>query len=112
MDHWTMHRQQQQKGAQIQRGKSGAPAEAVRGREAQDHDAARQDAAPGEPPLPPGAYPASSLPNSKGDKTPSVPDDGDPSSDWDNVVQPEQAEDARAPHLRRERAADQEKRGR
>lgn len=92
---WTMHSQQQQKGAQLprrpSRSRAQAPDEAVRGRGAQDHEFADQDAAPGAQPKP-GAYPASSLPNSTGDNTPTAPDRRDKAVEWDDIVQPRRME--------------------
>lgn len=86
-----MHRQQQQMGAQVQRqqshGRGTPPAEAVCGREGQDHEFADQDAAPGAQPRP-GSYPASSLPNSTGDNTPGAPSDREREVIWDDIVQP------------------------
>lgn len=92
---WTRLQQQQQRGQQLH-ARSGkarqageAPAEAVAGREAQEHDFADQDA--GVPPnVPPAIYPAGRLQDEEGDNTPSAPD---PQVDWDNVVQPETARD-------------------
>lgn len=111
MQVWTIHMQQQQKGAQFQaQGKGdGAPADAVNNRAAQDHDSAKADAAPGAEPEP-GDYPASAMPHGRGDNSPDAPTDA--SRDWDDVVQPEQrpaparqaSEDAEALRQRREQA--------
>jgi hypothetical protein len=84
---WTLHRQQQQCGAQVRR-PGEAPREAVKGREAQDHERAGGVPQPGE-------SPASQIENRDGDPstglrtgdTPSAPDE--PDVEWDNVVQPE-----------------------
>lgn len=76
---WTLHRQQQQCGAQV-RQPGEAPREAVRGRTAQDHEQAGGMPGPGE-------SPASRIEDREGDNTPSAPDD--PGPDWDAVVQPE-----------------------
>jgi hypothetical protein len=79
---WTLHRQQQQCGAQLPNRASQAgeaPAEAVDDRAAQDHEQAA-------PPPQPGESPASELPNRDGDNTPSAPE---PHVQWDEVVQPE-----------------------
>lgn len=86
---WILHRQQQQRGAQLHArpGSFGAlahrpgevPSEAVADREAQDHEQAGGLTQPGE-------APASELPNRDQDNTPSAPD---PSVEWDDVVQPE-----------------------
>ena len=76
---WTLHRQQQQCGAQVRR-PGEAPREAVRGREAQDHEQAGGAAQPGE-------SPASRIEDRDRDNTPSAPDD--PQVEWDHVVQPE-----------------------
>jgi len=89
---WTLHRQQQQCGAQVRR-PGEAPREAVRGREAQDHEQAAQDVS-GRAPQP-GESPASGIENRDGDPstglrtgdTPSAPDE--PRAGWDDVVQPE-----------------------
>lgn len=87
---WTLHRQQQQRGAQMHaranRGRLAGepPAEAVAGREAQEHEHAALDAA-GEQARP-GESPASALENRGQDITPSAPD---PQVSWDEVVQPE-----------------------
>lgn len=72
---WTLHRQQQQCGAQVRR-----PGEAVEGREAQDHEQAGGAPQPGE-------SPASGIEHRDQDTTPSAP--GDRQVDWDEVVQPE-----------------------
>lgn len=79
---WTLHRQQQQCGAQLHnkaRQPGEAPGEAVDGREAQDHERAGGLTQPGE-------APASELPNRDQDNTPTAPD---PHVEWDDVVQPE-----------------------
>jgi hypothetical protein len=83
---WTLHRQQQQCGAQLH-SRSGkarqpgeAPDEAVRGREAQDHEQAGGAPQAGE-------SPASEIARRDQDNTPSAP--GDPRVEWDDVVQPE-----------------------
>ena len=81
---WTLHRQQQQCGAQVRR-PGEAPREAVRGREAQDHEQAAQDVS-GRAPQP-GESPASGIENGDQDNTPSAPDE--PRAGWDDVVQPE-----------------------
>jgi hypothetical protein len=87
---WKRLRQQQQRGAQFE-GRQGkvrqqgeAPAEAVAGREAQDHDYADLDT--GGEPRSDIDYPADDVPDRKGDITPSRPE---PHVDWDDVVQPE-----------------------
>jgi hypothetical protein len=80
---WSLHRQQQQCGAQFPSGKGRrpgeAPAEATEDRAAQDHEQA------GGTPQP-GGYPADRIEDRDGDNTPSAPD---PHADWDEVVQPE-----------------------
>jgi hypothetical protein len=79
---WTLHRQQQQCGAQLpnQTGQPGAaPREAVADRRAQDHEQAGDQ-------LQPGDYPASRIEDRDGDITPSAPE---PEVQWDEVVQPE-----------------------
>ena len=76
---WTLHRQQQQCGAQVRR-PGEAPREAVRGREAQDHEQAGGAPQPGE-------SPASRIEDRDQDNTPSAPDDA--GLEWDDVVQPE-----------------------
>ena len=81
---WIRHRQQQQRGAQLHN-KPRAPADAVEGREAQDHDRADLDVS-GDEPQRGIDYPASGPADRKGDITPSAPE---PSVDWDDVVQPE-----------------------
>lgn len=90
---WTLHRQQQQRGAQMHvRGPSAgsgprqageAPAEASEGRAAQEHDRA------GDQTLQPGDYPASPLAHGDHDDTPNAPT---PQVEWNDVVQPERAE--------------------
>ena len=85
---WTFLRQQQQRGAQFPSGGGrqlgGAPDEATRDREAQDHE----QAGPTEPA---GNYPASNPPDRHGgDITPSAPDAADKQVNWDDIVQPEQ----------------------
>lgn len=91
---WTWLRQQQQRGAQLHnkpRRLGEAPAEAVEGREAQDHEQADLDVSGGEPQR--GIdYPATNPPDRKGDITPSAPE---PSVAWDDVVQPEKRKSAR-----------------
>jgi hypothetical protein len=76
---WTLHRQQQQCGAQM-RQPGAPPREAVKGREAQDHEQAGGVPQPGE-------SPASGIENRDQDNTPSAPDE--PRASWDDVVQPE-----------------------
>ena len=75
---WTLHRQQQQCGAQV-RQPGEPPREAVRGREAQDHEQAGGAPQAGE-------APASDMAHRDQDNTPSAPD---PHVEWDDVVQPE-----------------------
>ncbi len=87
---WTLHRQQQQCGAQLQarsnssgsgaRQPGEAPNEAVEGREAQDHEQAGGVPQAGE-------SPASELAHRDQDNTPSAP--RDPRVEWDDIVQPE-----------------------
>ena len=84
---WTLLRQQQQRGAQMPPKAGAAPAEAVAGREAQEHD--RADLDTGGALLQPGEYPASALEQRDGDVSPSAPA---PAGDWDEVVQPEHGE--------------------
>jgi hypothetical protein len=87
---WTLHRQQQQCGAQIDpragkaRQPGEAPAEAVADRAAQEHDRADLDAGGG--PLQPGAYPASPVEHGGSGNTPRAPE---AQVHWDAVVQPE-----------------------
>jgi hypothetical protein len=92
---WTLHGQQQQRGAQLHarggpptgrasRRPDEAPAEAVAGREAQEHEHAALDVA-GEMATA-GESPASPLENREHDITPTVPE---PRTSWDEVVQPE-----------------------
>ena len=87
---WKWHPQQQQRGAQLdplkgkRRAGGEAPAEAVAGREVQDHDADLQ-VSDGEPQR--GIdYPATNPPERKGDITPTA---AEPHVEWDDVVQPE-----------------------
>jgi hypothetical protein len=84
---WTLHRQQQQCGAQV-RQPGEAPREAVRGRTAQDHEQAGGMPGPGESPASDIAHrdqdPSTGL---RTGNAPSAPDD--PAPDWDDVVQPE-----------------------
>ena len=78
---WRLHRQQQQRGAQLPREKrspGGAPDEAIADRSAQDHEQAGET-------LPPGEYPTDRIEDRDGDNTPSAPD---AEVDWDEVVQP------------------------
>ncbi|HYD24815.1 MAG TPA: hypothetical protein VEB68_08450 [Croceibacterium sp.] len=92
---WTWLRQQQQRGAQFPsrerdgRAPGEAPAEAVEGRAAQQHDEADQDAGGGGTLPPGGDYPASELAHRDGDITPSAPE---PRVEWDAIVQPERQE--------------------
>ena len=87
---WTLHRQQQQCGTNMQpprgrgRQQGEPPAEATRDRAAQEHDRADLDAGGG--PLQPGEYPASALEHGDSDNTPRAPE---AQVDWDTVVQPE-----------------------
>jgi hypothetical protein len=82
---WTRLQQQQQRGAQMPKHRQGeAPAEAVAGREAQEHEHAALDVA-GEIGAA-GESPASPLENREQDITPTVPE---PRTSWDEVVQPE-----------------------
>ena len=89
---WTWLRQQQQRGAQLptsedpRRAAGEAPAEAVAGREVQDHDYADLDLSPTGEPQRGIDYPATNPPERRGDATPSVPES---QVDWDDVVQPE-----------------------
>jgi len=83
---WTLHKQQQHRGAQLHaRGRKPreageAPPEATAGREAQEHDRA------GDQALQAGAYPASPIENGDRDNTPTAPE---PHVAWDEVVQPQ-----------------------
>lgn len=86
---WTLHKQQQQCGAQLpardrMRQQGEAPGEATRDRAAQEHDRADLDAGGG--PLQPGEYPASAMEHGDSDNTPTAPE---AQVDWDAVVQPE-----------------------
>jgi hypothetical protein len=87
---WTLHSQQQQRGAQLharavkERRAGEAPAEAVQGREAQEHEHAAQDVA--DELAQPGESPASALENRDQDITPTAPE---PRASWDEAVQPE-----------------------
>jgi hypothetical protein len=88
---WTLHRQQQQCGAQLhnkaaQPGE--APREAVKERGAQDHEQAGER-------LQPGDYPASRIEDRDDDTTPSPPE---PEVRWDEVVQPERRQVGEASH--------------
>ena len=88
---WTWLRQQQQRGAQLPSrdgrplASGGAPAEAIEGREVQDHDYADLQVSDGEPQRDID-YPATNPPERKGDITPSA---AEPHVEWDDVVQPE-----------------------
>ena len=112
MEGWIMHRQEQQRGAQFQsqdKGRNGAPADAVKGREAQDHEFAKADAAPGGEPEA-GDYPASAMPHGHADNTPTAPTDRETAVRWDDVVQPERdtrPNDDAAERQRREQAKEQ-----
>ncbi|GEM_PF-3005442 len=108
---WTLHGQQQQRGTQFQSQGRKGPAgerpkgglkEAVRDRSAQDHEFAKDDAAPGQEPEP-GAYPASRMVDGDQDNTPGSP--AADKVDWDEIVQPERAvqgEDRKAEQRRRQ----------
>lgn len=95
---WTLHSQQQQRGAQLHaragrpRQPGEAPEDAVAGREAQDHEHAAEDVA-GEQPQP-GESPASRIEDRDGDITPTA---ADPRASWDDVVQPERRESPDGP---------------
>ena len=84
---WTLHQQQQHRGAQLhaRQGKARqageAPREATRDRAAQEHDRA------GDQALQPGEYPASPVEHRDQDITPGAPE---AAVEWDDVVQPEQ----------------------
>lgn len=81
--------QQQQRGSQDGARRPGAaPEEAVEDRSAQDHDYADLDTSPDGQPRQDIDYPADSVPDRKGDITPSV---AHPKVDWDDVVQPERS---------------------
>jgi len=82
---WTFLKQQQQRGAQLPM-RSRAPAEAVRDREAQEHDRADLDVPGGR--LRQGSYPATSIEHLDGDDTPTAPS---AYVSWDEIVQPEKA---------------------
>jgi hypothetical protein len=80
---WTLHKQQQHRGAQLHarsRQAGQAPSEATRDRAAQEHDRA------GDQALQPGEYPASPIEHRDQDITPDAPE---PQAAWDEVVQPE-----------------------
>lgn len=81
---WHRLPEQQQRGVQLRR-KGEPPADAVAGREAQDHEQAGGDPRSGPGP---GRYPASRLEDRKQGIT---PDDPDPEVEWDERVQPERA---------------------
>ena len=82
---WNFLRSQQQRGAQLHarsetpRQAGEAPAEAVAGRSAQDHEQAGGMPQPGD-------APASDIVHRDQDNTPTAPD---PHVEWDEVVQPE-----------------------
>ena len=83
---WTFLRQQQQRGAQLHardRQMGEAPADAVADRSAQEHDRAADPAQPGD-------YPTTRVEDREGDITPSAPE---AAVDWDEVVQPERADE-------------------
>jgi hypothetical protein len=90
---WSLQSQQQQRGAQLHaragrpRQPGEAPADAVAGREAQNHERAAEDVAGGQPQ--PGESPASRIEDRDGDITPTAPD---PRASWDDAVQPERRE--------------------
>jgi hypothetical protein len=92
---WTFLRQQQQRGAQVHARDAGkgqqageAPAEAVAGREVQDHDYADLQVSGSDQPRQ-GDYPATNPPERDNDITPTAPE---AHVEWDEVVQPEQAD--------------------
>lgn len=101
---WRWLTQQQQRGAQLPPGDSrrpvqddaaadgsgNAPAEAVEGREAQDHDYADLQVSPDGEPQRGIDYPATDVSDRQGDITPSA---GEPQVNWDDVVQPERSDD-------------------
>jgi hypothetical protein len=70
---WTLHKQQQHRGAQLhaRSGKARQAGEATRDRAAQDHDRA------GDQTLQPGDYPASPLAHRDRDTAPGTPDRDD-----------------------------------
>lgn len=87
---WKFLKEQQQRGSQLHTRADGArqgeaPAEAVAGRSAQDHDYADLQVSGGEPHRDID-YPATEPPEREGDITPSAPE---PQVEWDEVVQPE-----------------------
>jgi len=86
---WNRMQQQQQRGAQLHARERGgapgeAPSEAVKDRQAQQHDMADQDVSLESAPQPP-VYPAGRLEDEQGDNTPTLPEG---KVDWDDVVQP------------------------
>ena len=84
---WTFLRQQQQRGAQLPM-RSRPPTEAVKDREAQEHDRADLDVQGGR--LRQGSYPATPIEHLDGDDTPTTPSSY---VSWDEIVQPEKKRD-------------------
>jgi len=92
---WALLPRQQQRGAQLHNREiagqkaqaGGAPAEAVKDRDAQQHDYA--DLQVGAQPRSDIDYPTDSVPDRQGDITPTLPDDA--TQTWDDVVQPEKS---------------------
>lgn len=84
---WHHLPRQQQRGAQFDPGrKREPPAEAVEGREAQDHDYADIQTSPDGEPATGIDYPADPIERRQQDIT---PDDPKPSVNWDTRVEPE-----------------------
>ena len=86
---WKRFSQQQQRGAQLHARPGDAPKEAVKDRDAQQHELADMQVAQTDEPQRGIDYPATNPPDRKGDITPSAPTEAEKQVDWDEVVQPE-----------------------
>ena len=86
---WHLLPQQQQRGARIPR-PGEPPADAVAGREAQDHETADIQTSPTGEPAAGIDHPADPIDRRTGDNTPSAPR---PHVDWDTIVEPERVAD-------------------
>ena len=87
---WHRLPEQQQRGVQLPRRKGEPPADAVAGREAQDHEQADVLTSPDGEPARGIDYPADPVERRTQDIT---PDDPDPQVEWDERVQPERPDE-------------------
>jgi hypothetical protein len=86
---WHHLPQQQQRGVRVRR-PGEPPADAVAGREAQDHETADIQTSPTGEPDAEIDYPADPIERRTGDNTPSAPR---PRVEWDTIVEPERVDE-------------------